>query len=97
MNTYKTTQIKPRPGYILVKPEEIAEEVAGLYQPNKEEEIPQWGKIEKVGAKSKETEVYEDFKKGKMVIYKKWGGNDVEIGGKKYYLLRFEEIIAVVE
>jgi co-chaperonin GroES (HSP10) len=32
-----------------------------------------------------------------MVIYKKWGGNDVEIGGKKYYLLRFEEIIAVVE
>lgn len=36
-------------------------------------------------------------KAGQTVIYKKWGGNEVTVGEKQYYFLKFEEIIGVVQ
>ena len=35
-------------------------------------------------------------KKGNVVIYKKWGGNEIKIGDVEYQVLKFEDLIAVV-
>ncbi len=35
-------------------------------------------------------------KKGQEVIYKKWGGNDFEVGETEYQFLKFEDLLAVV-
>ena len=34
-------------------------------------------------------------KVGDVVIYKKWGGNEVKIDGKEYLFVKFEDIMAV--
>ena len=36
-------------------------------------------------------------KKGEMVIYKKWGGNDLKIGDVEYQFLKFEDVLASVK
>lgn len=105
-NTYTVDSILPAPGYVIVEPKELPNEVAGIINPNKDKEVPQWGTVIKVGADVPDRIEGEKgdtmlVKRslagvGQTVIYKKWGGNDVEIGGKKYYFLRFEEIIGVV-
>lgn len=38
-----------------------------------------------------------ELKKGDMVVYKKWGGNDVTIDDVEYQFLKFEDILAVVK
>lgn len=104
-NTFKIDEILPGIGYLIVEPKEAATEVAGIINPTKDKEVPQWGTIVKQSMLNEEqmkmfkwtdndTTPYHD---GQTVIYKKWGGNDVHIGGKKYYFLRFEEVIGFVK
>jgi chaperonin GroES len=38
-----------------------------------------------------------ELKKGDMVVYKKWGGNEVMIDDVEYQFLKFEDILAVVK
>lgn len=47
---------------------------------------------------------YSDFlidnppvKKGQIVIYKKWTNQEVQNEGKEYLLVRFDELLAVIE
>jgi len=94
-NTYKIEQIKVAPGFVIVKPQEIQETVAGIYQPNKEKEVPQWGEVITIGGAVKKDQL--KLKSGDVVIYKKWQTNDVKVGDKKYYFLNYDEIIGVVE
>jgi len=95
---HKIEDITPRPGFVLIKPEEVEETVSGIYQPNKEEEVPQWGKVIAFNQnKLNEDENSEDIEVGQTVIYRKWGGNDVQIGKEKYYFLKFEEIIGIIK
>ena len=35
-------------------------------------------------------------KVGQKVVYKKWGGNDVEIERIEYQFLKFDDILAVI-
>lgn len=95
-NTYTIEQIKVAPGYVVVRPQEVGETVAGIYQPNKEKEVPQWGVVISVGARNKDAGDL-DLKPGQTVVYKKWQTNDVKVGDKKYYFLKYDEIIGVVE
>jgi len=99
MNTFKIEEIVPAWGFVIVQPQEIKETVAGIYQPNKDEEVPQWGTVVSAGPllEGQKAPHTGELKPGQTVIYKKWGGNDVEIGGKKYYFLKYEEIIGVVK
>ncbi|MFH2118574.1 MAG: co-chaperone GroES, partial [Candidatus Paceibacterota bacterium] len=46
--------------------------------------------------KSKSNSCECPVKVGDLVIYKKWGGNDVEIDDVEYQFLKFEDILAVV-
>lgn len=94
-NTYNVHDIEIAPGYVIVKPHEVDKEVAGIIQPGKEKEVPQWGEVVKVGEKTDENQL--TVKPGQTVIYKKWQTNDVKVGDKKYYFLKYEEVIGAVK
>lgn len=97
----KTTapKIHPTPGYILIEPLEAENKTAsGIYLPDTTTEKPVEGKVIAVG----EAEVTDSGKKkespvkvGDLVVYKKWGGNEVKISGKDYLFAKFEDILAI--
>lgn len=97
----KTTKLnlKPVAGHLLIEPVGAETKTAtGIYLPDSASEKPQKGKVLAVGpeeitdsgAKRKSP-----CKVGDVVIYKKWGGNEVKIEGKEYLFAKFEDILAV--
>lgn len=98
-NTYDISTILPSAGFVIVEPKTLPKEVSGIINPNKDKEVPQWGTVVAVGKYLVEKGIMTEFnaKVGSTVIYKKWGGNEVTVGEKQYYFLKFEEIIGVVQ
>lgn len=95
--------LKPTSGYILIEPlEKEVKTSSGIYLPDTASEKPQKGKVLAVGADEmadckcacgcKKTS---PCKKGDVVIYKKWGGNEVKIGNIEYLFVKFEDVLAV--
>ena len=92
--------LTPAPGYLVILPMEAQTQTAsGIYLPDSANEKPQKGKVLAVG----DEEVLENGTKRKapvklndVVIYKKWGGNEVKIDGVEYLFAKFDDILAVV-
>ena len=42
-------------------------------------------------------EIKPEFKVGDVVLYKKWGGDEIKVSGKELKLVKFEDIMAIVE
>lgn len=92
--------LKPTPGYLLIEPlDKEVKTAAGIYLPDTAGEKPQKGKVLAAGGA-----IYQDGKEIKspakindVVIYKKWGGNEVKIGNTEYLFVKFEDILAVEE
>lgn len=92
--------LNPAPGYLLVEPAKQEQKTnSGIYLPDSHDEKPQYGTILAVGAP-----IFDDgkqlnspAKKGATVVYKKWGGNEVQVGNTEYQFLQFEDILAVVK
>lgn len=96
----KVTQINPLAGYVLVKPADAQKQTAsGIYLPDSSEEKPQHGVVVAVGADAviDGAKVTAPVKAKDVVIYKKWGGNDIKIGDVEYQLLKFEDILATIK
>ncbi len=93
-------KIKPLYDNVLIEPvEEEQTTASGIVIPETaSKEKPQQGKVVAVGSgKTVEgEEVKLPVEKGDKVIYKKWGGNEVEIEGKEYLIVKSEDILAVV-
>ena len=99
--TKKTTapKIHPTPGYVLIQPLEAENKTAsGIYLPDSSTEKPMEGKVIAVG----EAEITDSghkkvspVKVGDLVVYKKWGGNEVRISGKDYLFAKFEDILSI--
>lgn len=93
--------LKPLPGYVLVKPAEKKEKTeSGIYLPESHEDQPQKGTVLSVGDEWKTQEgatIKPPIKEKAEVIYKKWGGNEVQIGDTEYQFLKFEDILATIE
>lgn len=95
-------KLKPTTGYILIEPVDVQKKTtSGIYLPDSHEEKPQQGKVLAVG----NDEVLDSgvkrpapCKKGDLVIYKKWGGNEVklEVAGKEHLFVEFKDILAIV-
>jgi chaperonin GroES len=93
-------QLHPTPGYILVEPAKSQKQTSsGLYLPDSHDEQLQHGAVLAVG-----DAIYQDgketsspAKKGDMVVFKKWGGNEVKIGDIEYQILKFEDVLAIVK
>ena len=100
-NKIKSSKINlaPAPGYVIIEPlEKELKTSSGIYLPDNASEKPQKGKVLAVG----EDDVTENgtkrksfCKKGDVVVYKKWGGNEVKIEGIEYLFVKFEDILAV--
>lgn len=100
MATLSPKNITPTPGYVLVEPAKVEKQTAsGIYLPDSHEEKPQHGIVLAVGASIHDdgVEVKSPVKVKDVVIYKKWGGNDLKIGDTEYQFLKFEDILAVVK
>ena len=101
VNTLTVKDITPAPGYVLIEPAKQEKQTAsGLYLPDSHSEKPQYGSVLAVGGKlinDRGVEVSSPAKVGDKVIYKEWGGNEVEIGATKYQFLRFDDLLAIVK
>ncbi len=100
MTSRAKTKIKPLAGYALVEPQEAEEITAsGIVLPDNAQEKPAQGKVISVGAPIKHPDHEEkaEFKAGDMVLYKKWGGDEIKIEGKEYKLVKFEDVMAILE
>jgi chaperonin GroES len=90
--------LKPTAGYLLIEPlEKEVKTASGIYLPDTAGEKPQKGKVIAAGGA-----VYQDTRKvaapaklNDIVLYKKWGGNEVKIGNIEYMFVKFEDVLAV--
>ena len=101
VNTLTVKSIQPAPGYVLVEPaKQEKQTTSGLYLPDTHTEKPQYGTVLAAGRKlinDRGVEVSSPAKAGDTVLYKEWGGNEVEIGATKYQFLRFDDLLAIVK
>jgi chaperonin GroES len=92
--------LKPTAGYLLVEPlEKEVKTASGIYIPENVGEKPQKGKVIGIGPSYFQDgrEMLSPSKLNQVVLYKKWGTNDVKIDGKDYMFIRFEDVLAVEE
>lgn len=93
--------VKPLGDRILVKVSEAEEKTAGgIILPDSAKEKPQVGEVVEVGSgKRNDDGSYQtiDVKVGERVLYSKYAGTDLKIGGDEFVLLREQDILATVE
>lgn len=93
--------IKPLAGYVLIAPSEAeTKTTSGIILPESAQEKPAMGKILSVG----EDQVLENgktlscpVKAGEIVYFKKWGGDEIKVDGKELKLVKFDDLMAIVE
>lgn len=98
--TVKVSKLKPLAGYVLVEPAKADKKTAsGIYLPDSAEEKPQFGTVLACGDVTFDdgVEIKCPVKKGDSVVYKKWGGNDFEVGDTEYQFLKFEDVLAIIK
>jgi chaperonin GroES len=91
--------LQPLEDRIVVKPSEGEEMTAsGLVIPDTAKEKPQEGEVIAVGPGRFEdgNRVPLDVKVGDTVIYSKYGGTEVKVGGEDYLILSARDVLAIV-
>jgi chaperonin GroES len=99
-NTTKL-RIKPLMGYVLVEPSEAEVKTAsGIILPESAQEKPAQGRVVACG----DDMVMENgkvvacpVKIGEKVVYKKWGGDEIKIEGMEYKLVKFDDLMAILD
>ncbi len=93
--------VKPLHDRVLVKRAEEAEQkIGGLYIPDTAKEKPQRGEIIAVGAGKKDENgkrIPMDVKKGDVVLFGKYAGNEVKVDDVDYLIMREEDILGIIE
>ncbi|NMC35508.1 co-chaperone GroES [Candidatus Beckwithbacteria bacterium] len=93
-----TPKLQPTAGYILLEPQEATKKTAsGIYLPDSHDEKPQQAKVLAVGPETKKAKA--PVKVGDMVIYKKWGGDEIKLSltDKELVFVKFEDVLAIVK
>ena len=94
-------KLRPLDDRVVIKQSEAEEKTAGgIILPDAAKEKPQIGKIVATGP----GKILDDGKRGSMsvkkndkVIYSKYMGNDVEIDGEKYVILKESDILGIID
>jgi len=94
-------KLKPIDDRVVIKQSEAEEKTSGgIILPDTAKEKPQIGKVIAVGP----GRLLDDGKRCKMsvkekddVIYAKYIGSEIEVGGEKYVILRESDILGIVE
>ena len=100
-NTSTKVNIKPLMGYVLVEPSEAeSRTISGIILPESAQEKPAQGKVLSVGddfVLPNGSVLRAPVKVGDIVVYKKWGGDEIKIEGKELKLVKFEDLMAIME
>ncbi len=90
--------VKPTPGYVLVKPKKQEKQLAsGIYLPDQTDEKSQIATVIEIGAETKDNP--QPCLQGDIIIYKKWGGNEVKLSvadKDELLFIEFKDVLAVV-
>lgn len=99
--TISSKSIKPLFDNVLIKPLEAETKTpSGIVLPETVKEKPQMGKVMAVGkggVNDKGEKVLMMVKVGQIVMYKKWGGNEIKVETEEWLLVEQKDILAVVE
>lgn len=93
-------KIKPLGDRILVEQLEAEEKTAGgIIIPDTAKEKPQKAKVIAVGSGKivNGKKVSLDVKKGDLVLFSKYGGDEITVDGKELKILKEEDILAIIE
>jgi chaperonin GroES len=95
-------KINPLGDRVLIEPMSKEEKTkSGIYLPETiDKERPEQGKILAVGAGKVDQNgklIKPSVKKGDVVIFTKYGPNEIKVGGKEYLIAREEDILAILE
>jgi chaperonin GroES len=93
--------LRPLDDRVIIKQSQAQEKtLGGIILPDAAREKPQIGKVLAVG----QGKLLENGKRSKMnvkvgneVIYPKYIGNDVEVDGEKYVIMRESDLLGIVE
>ena len=91
--------LEPLDDRIVVKPgEEETTTASGIVIPDTAKEKPQEGEVVAVGPGRFEdgARVPVDVKVGDRVLYSKYGGTEVKVGGDEYLVLSARDVLAIV-
>ncbi len=88
-------------GYILVEPSEAESKTAsGIILPESAQEKPAQGIVLACG----DDMVFDNgkvlkcpVKVGDRVVYKKWGGDEIKVDGRELKLVKFDDLMAILE
>lgn len=97
----KSLGLKPLMGYVLIEPSVADTKTAsGIILPESAQEKPAQGRVVAIG----DDLILESgkvitcpVKIGDVVIYKKWGGDEIKVMGIEYKIVKFDEMMAILE
>lgn len=88
--------IKPLGEYVVIKRLEAEEKTeGGIILTSGAKEAPQVAEVVEVGPGKDDVEIL--VKKGDKVMFKKYGGDEIKYKGEKYIILRYEDLLAVID
>ncbi len=93
-------KLKPLHDHILV--ERIEEEMkkGSIIIPDTAKEKPQQGKVIAVGDGRKDekgNKIPMDVKKGDMILFGKYAGNEIKLVDKEYLIIREDDVLGIIE
>jgi chaperonin GroES len=101
MATKTTTNIKPLFDNVLVKPLKAEEKsIGGIYLPENTKKESQTGEVVAIGDGARDENgkiIPMIIKVGQIVMYAKWGGNEVKVGNEEWKLVKQSDILAIVQ
>jgi len=94
-------KIRPLDNGVVIKQLEAKEKTAGgIFLPEAAKEKPMMGKVIATGPgklNDNGTVTAMSVKKGDQVLYSKYMGNEIELDGEKYVILRENDIFGIIE
>lgn len=94
-------KIKPLRDNILIEPlKKVAKKGEIILPDTVEKERPEQGKIVAVGSGKTDNSgkrIPLEVKKGNIVLFTKYGPNEIKVDGKEYLIAKEEDILAIIE
>jgi chaperonin GroES len=85
---------------IVLRIDEGEQKIGGIIIPDTAKEKPQQGKVIAAGkgkVKDDGKVVPMDVKKGDLILFGKYSGQEIKLDGEEYMIMREEEVLAVIE
>ncbi len=92
----KEIGIKPLGARVVIQPvEEENRTEGGLYIPDTAKEKPQTGIVVAIGDDTEDVKI--SVKVGDKVLFPKYTGTEIKIGGDDYNIMDFDKVLAVLD